>query len=101
MRYFTTAMCYTLRPVAITVMNFLMHPNKKHRVLLWLPCIVLSIFVFTNQSTNLICHIYEENYWGGGELRFLPHIVSAICLLILIIDTIARQKETKSDVNRL
>lgn len=101
LRYFTTAMCYTLRPVAITVMNLLMHPNKKSHVFLWLPCIVLAIFAFTNPYTHWICRFSKTNYYYGGPIRLLPHLISGICLLILIIDTVAKQKETKADVNRL
>lgn len=101
LRYFTTAMCYTLRPVAITIMNILLYPNKQKHKALWVPSIVLAIVAFTNQYTNLICRIYEENYWVGGELRFLPHIVSGICIYFLIAETISNQRKYKSDKNRL
>ena len=100
-RYFATAMCYTLRAVAITVINILLHPNKKNRVFLWLPCIVLAVFAFTDSFTHWMFYFDAENYWHIGPLRYLPHIVSGICLFILIVDTIAKQKETKADINRL
>jgi two-component system LytT family sensor kinase len=101
LRYFTTAMCYTLRPAAITVINLLMHPNKKSHILLWLPSIILAGFAFTNPHTHWICRFTENNYYYAGALRLLPHFISGFCLLILIMETIKKQKETKSEVSRL
>lgn len=101
LRYFTSAMCYVLRAVAITVMNILLHPDKKRRVFLWLPTIVLAVFAFTNQYTNWICNFDVRNYWHRGPLGYLPHIVSGICLLILIVKTIVNQRRNKTGINML
>lgn len=96
MRYFTTAMGYTLRVSAITVMNMMMHPNNKKWLHLWFPVIVLSVLAFTNQYTHLICYFTHDNYYRGSYLKYLPHIISAVCMAILIFDSEKNRKETKS-----
>lgn len=100
-RYVTTAMCYTLRAVAITVINILIHPNKKNHMMLWLPSMVLAIFAFTNIGTHWMFYFSETNYWMVGPLTYLPHIISGICLLILIVETILRQGTYKANTNIL
>lgn len=101
MRYFTTAMCYTLRVTAITVMNLLMHSNKQNLVILWLPAIVVTIFTFTNPYTHWICCFSEKNGFHGDPIRFLPHIMLGICLLILTVETVIKQRKYKNHVNIL
>ncbi len=100
-RYFTSAMCYTLRVVTITVLNILLHYKSKGRVLLWIPPIVLALFAFTSKYTHWMFYFNDLNYWQAGPLRFLPHITSGLCMLILIVKTIANQKRYKSEVNTL
>jgi two-component system, LytTR family, sensor kinase len=100
-RYFTSAMCYTLRAVAITVLNILLHSNSRGRVLLWIPPLVLALVAFTSKYTHWLFYFNDLNWWMAGPLRFLPHITSGLCVLILIVKTIKNQKQYKSEVNML
>ena len=69
--------------------------------MLWLPPAVLALFAFTNRYTHWMCYFNDENHWRAGPLRYLPHLISGICFVLLIIETIKRQKEYKSEANHL
>lgn len=101
LRCFTTAVGYTLQPVAVTVLTRLMFRDRSRRPWLWLPPAVLAIFALTNQYTHWLCYFSDDNHWQGGALRYLPHFIPGICFVPLAVETVKRQKEYKSEADPL
>ena len=87
-RPFLTATVYSLYPVILFFLMQLVTTKKlteKHVLLLLIPEIICVPLFYTSQWTHLVCYFDKTNHYHGGPLSWLPYILFAVYVLILLI----------------
>ncbi len=88
LRYLFSALGYTLRPAAIVILIEILLRRRKSIFILWIPIIILGLIAFTSYFTHLMFWFLPTNQFIQGYLCYLPHFVSIVYLIILVIMTI-------------
>lgn len=91
-RYLSSALGYTLRPIAIGIFISILLRNKKQIWYVWLPIILEAIIAMTNQFTHLMFYFDENNGFHRGPLSYLPHILCIFFMLFLVVYALRRFK---------
>lgn len=89
-RYITSALGYTIRPIAIGIFISILLRNNKHIWYIWFPIIFEGIIAMTNQYTHLMFYLDENNGFHRGPLSFLPHILCILFMFLLVFLAIRR-----------
>lgn len=96
LRYLSSALGYTLRPSAIVILIDILLRRRNSLLILWLPIIVVGLIAFSSYFTHLMFWFGVNNQFAQGYLCYLPHIVSSIYLIILVIMTIKIHRHISS-----
>ncbi len=96
LRCFTSALGYTLRPAAIVILIDILLRRWKSSLILWLPIIIVGILAFTSGLTHLMFWFDSGNQFMRGPLGYLPHIISALYILLFVIMTIKIHRHISS-----
>ncbi|MDD3243774.1 MAG: GGDEF domain-containing protein [Eubacteriales bacterium] len=88
LRYMTSALGYTLRPSAVVIILQILLRRKKAGIVLWIPVILVGVVAFTSIFTHVMFWFGERNEFMQGPLCYLPHIVSAFYLAVVVVLTI-------------
>ena len=88
LRYFSSALGYTLRPSAIVILIDILLRRRNSLFILWIPIIIVGLIAFTSYFTHLMFWFLPTNQFMQGYLGYLPHFVSIVYLIILVIMTI-------------
>ena len=96
-----TAMKYTMYPLILICVTFLMSPvqetvSKKWKLLFAIPEAVSIPLYFTSQWTHWICYFTKDNSWQGGTLRYWPYVIFAFYLVLFIVQNILYLKESST-----
>lgn len=83
-RYIASSFGYTVRPAMIMIIISILYRRRKINFLLWIPIIILGIISFTSPFTHLMYWFDEYNNFKRGPIGLLPHILSAVYMLLLI-----------------
>ncbi len=94
-RYLTSALGYTVRPIALGVFISILLRKNKDLFLLWLPIIVEGAFALTNYWTHLMFYFDQNNVFYRGPLGYLPHILSVFYMFLLIYYAITKFNATE------
>ena len=87
-RYFTSIVNYIANPATVMVLIFILFRREKKNKFLWIlfiPLIVEAALVITSPWTHLVFFFSADNYFHRGTIGFLPHIVSGIYLVAMLV----------------
>ncbi len=84
MRYISSALGYTIRPVALGVFISILLRKSENIFNLWIPIIILGIVAMTNYWTHVMFYFDENNVFYRGPLGLLPHIVCISYMVLLV-----------------
>lgn len=88
LRFIASAFGYTLRPASLAIIFKILFRRKKLNILGWVPVAVIAVIAFTSSSTHVMFWFNCNNYFMRGPLNYLPHIVSGVYLVILVVVTV-------------
>src|SRR5574344_58529 len=89
-RYVGSISGYILRSVILVLLILiLLRREKRNKAiwLIWIPLIIEIVFVSTTPFTHLVYYIREDNQFMRGPIGYLPHFISGIYLIVLIVFT--------------
>lgn len=93
LRYITSAAGYALRPAAIAAMVFITFRYSKTKWL-WLlvPLFLNGIIAFSSIFTKAMFYFDEQNEFHRGFLGFLPFVVSAFYMVLLLMASVRKYR---------
>ncbi len=94
LRYWSSALGYTIRPIALGIFISILLRKSKNYFYLWLPIIIECLIAMTNYWTHLIFYLDVNNTFHRGPLGLLPHALCITYLGLLLYYAIARFKTT-------
>ncbi len=68
LRYFTSALGYTVRPIALGVFISILLRKSKDLVNLWIPIIIEGVIALTNYWTHWMFYLDQNNVFHRGPL---------------------------------
>lgn len=95
-RYLTSILGYSLRPLALLLIVFTLIRNENSVKKSWLiiiPAIVNAVICILNVFTKWVFSFSPDNHFIRGPLGYLPHIVSAIYLIMFLIIVFSRARK--------
>ncbi|MGN0595208.1 MAG: GGDEF domain-containing protein [Hominimerdicola sp.] len=93
LRYITSATGYTFRVVPILLfMLIAIHLNKKMTVILSIPALANGLLAYGSVFNKLMFYFDENNKFHRGVLGFVPFLVSAFYMLMLLIGSIRKYR---------
>lgn len=95
LRYLSSALGYTVRPIALGLFISIMLRKSKNVIYLWIPILVLALVAMTNQFTHIMFSFDQHNTFIRGPLGFFPHVLCFVYLFLFGILTIRRYKTTE------
>lgn len=95
-RYFTSALGYSLRPMAIIIVLCILMRRKSVHIMVWIPVALLALLAFTSGFTHLMFWFNDVNDFNRGPLGYLPHILSGAYMIALIALTIKMHRQISS-----
>ncbi len=88
LRFNTSALGYTLRPVALGIFITIIRRREKielrDTLLIWLPIIITAIIAMTNIHTHVMFYFDAQNVFHRGPLGLLPHILCIGYMFVLV-----------------
>ena len=81
-RYFFSAVCYSLRPIIIMMIVFIVYDDSSR--LIMIPAIVNVITSFSCFFTGIVYSFTEDNHFERGPLGYTPYLVSAFYIIGLV-----------------
>ncbi len=93
-RYFSSALGYTVRPIALGVFISILLRRRKDLLYLWVPIIIESIIAMTNYWTHIMFYFDENNVFYRGPLGLLPHSLCIVYMVLLAYYAIKRFNTT-------
>ena len=79
MRTLLSALCYSLRPMIVMMLVFLIH--RKAHWMITIPAMLNVIASFSAFFTGIVYYIKPTNGFSRGPLGYTPHIVSIIYIV--------------------
>ncbi len=95
LRYFTSALGYTVRPITLGVFISILLRKNEHLINLWIPIIIEGIIAMTNYWTHWMFYLDQNNVFYRGPLGYLPHALSLAYMAILIYYAITKFNVTE------
>ncbi len=95
LRYFTSALGYTVRPIALGVFISILLRKNKDLINLWIPIIVEGIIALTNYWTHWMFYLDQNNVFYRGPLGYLPHALCIAYMILLIYYAITKFNATE------
>ena len=92
MRYLACAIGYALRPVTLVIVIEVLLRFEKRRILLWIPVIANAVLSFLSCYNHLMFYFEPDNSLMHGPIGYVPHIISAAYLLMLVVLTVKNQE---------
>lgn len=87
-RYVSSSTGYILRPAIIVVIIFIMLRREKQSKFIWvitIPLIIEILLIVSSPFTKWVFSFSSDNYFHRGPLGFLPHIISAFYVVLLLV----------------
>lgn len=94
LRYLSSALGYTIRPIALGIFISIMLRKDKPHIILWLPIVIEAVIAMTNQYTHIMFYFDENNVFHRGPLGFLPHILCIAYMFLLVFVALRMYKVT-------
>ncbi|MBR1867617.1 MAG: histidine kinase, partial [Clostridia bacterium] len=85
---------YCLRPVVIVLFTYLVSENEKNNYL-WILIGLNALVYFSAFFTDIAFTIDEGNVFRRGALGYTCHIVSGVCLLVLVYFTVRKYRRVR------
>ncbi|MCR4780323.1 MAG: GGDEF domain-containing protein [Ruminiclostridium sp.] len=96
MRTMCSAICYSMRPLIVMMMIFLVY--RKARRLIAIPALLNVICAFSAFFTDISYHFDENNNFRRGPLGYTPYVVSVLYLLgFFVLSFIALVKHSSEE----
>lgn len=93
MRYVTSALGYTLRPMPIYLFVMSMsHYDKQKNFLLGIPAAANGIICFSSIFTHSVFYFDSANQFVRGPLGFLPFLVAGFYMVILMVISLTKYR---------
>ncbi len=92
-RYASSALGYTLRPATLAVVLAILFRRKSSNYALWIPIAIIFLLEATSYFTHLTFWFDVNNDFHRGVLCYIPHIISAVYMVVLIVSTIRMHKK--------
>ncbi len=83
-RYFSSALGYTIRPIALGVFISILLRRSEQLVNLWIPIIIEGVIAMTNYWTHIMFYFDQNNVFYRGPLGLLPHSLCLVYMALLI-----------------
>ncbi len=93
LRYVSSSIGYTLRPTTLAIVLAILHRRKSVKYILWIPIAFIFLLEITSYFTHLTFWFDTDNQFHRGILGYLPHAISAIYMLMLIVSTVRMHKK--------
>lgn len=93
-RYWTSALGYTIRPIAIGIFISILLRKDKTYWFLWLPVAFEAVLAMTNKYTHLMFYFDVNNGFHRGPFGFLPHILSFSYMFLLAVVSLRKFRVT-------
>ncbi len=94
LRYWSSALGYTIRPIALGIFISILLRKRENYFFLWLPIIIECIIAMTNYWTHIMFYFDQYNVFYRGPLGLLPHSLSLTYMGLLLYYSIARFNTT-------
>ncbi len=94
LRYLTTALGYTLRPVALSIFIMILLKENESILHIWIPVIIIAIVSLTSYWTHIMFYFTDNNVFQRGPLGYFPHIMAFGYMGILAYYSVSRYKIT-------
>ncbi len=76
LRYVSSALGYTVRPIALGVFISILLRKRESIIKLWIPIFIVAFFALTNYWTHWMFKFDTNNAFVRGPLGYLPHLLS-------------------------
>ena len=84
-RYISTSAGYIFRPTIIFFIGIGVKKLHKSTLILAIPLMINALLVIISCFTGIIFSFSDTNHWGGGPIRFFPHIISFLYLGYILV----------------
>ncbi len=92
LRYLTSALGYTLRPIALSLFITILSREGKSLLHIWIPVAFIAVISLTSYWTHLMFYFTDDNEFIRGQLGYLPHIMAFAYMGVLTYYSITRYK---------
>ncbi len=92
LRYLTSALGYTLRPVALGIFITILLRKKNSIPFVWIPIAIVAVISITSYWTHLMFYFDANNEFIRGPLSYIAHFMSVCYMGILLYYAIIRFK---------
>ncbi len=93
-RYISSALGYTIRPIALGVFISILLRKDKNIIYLWIPILVENFIALTNYWTHIMFYFDQNNVFHRGPLGLLPHVLCLTYMALLLYYAIMRFNTT-------
>ncbi len=94
LRYLSSALGYTIRPIALGIFISILLRNGKNLIYLWVPIFFESLIALTSYWTHLMFYFDQNNVFYRGPLGLLPHALCITYMGLLLYYALVRFKTT-------
>ncbi len=92
LRYLTSALGYTLRPIALSLFITILAREGKSLLHIWIPVVFIAVIALTSYWTHLMFYFTDDNEFIRGSLGYLPHIMAFAYMGVLAYYSITRYR---------
>lgn len=92
LRYLVGGIGYALRPVSVVIVIGVLLRHNRKLILIWIPAMINIAFAIINCFWHIMFKINPKNALIHGPAGYVPHIVSAFYLVMLVMITVKNQK---------
>ncbi len=92
LRYFTSALGYTLRPVSLGIFITILLRKKETMIYIWIPIAIVAVISLTSYWTHIMYYFDENNEFIRGPLGYIAHLMSICYMLLLLFYAIKKFK---------
>ncbi len=93
-RYISSAVGYTVRPIALGVFITVLLRKSDNIYIIWIPIAVIALISFTSIFTHIMFYFTEDNEFRRGPLGYVAHFLSFFYMTLLMYFSIRRFKVT-------
>lgn len=92
LRYLTSAIGYTLRPVSLGIFITILLRKKETLIYIWIPIAIIAVISITSYWTHIMYYFSEDNEFIRGPLGYIPHLMSVFYMGLLLFYAIKKYK---------
>lgn len=93
LRYLTSAAGYTCRILALVMIIDTMTDKVWQRLLIWIPTVINGVLAFLSCYNHWMFHFDSNNRFVRGPIGYLPYMISAMFIVVLVYISNKKQKD--------